>query len=166
MLSKPPLRLRRSFNFAPTALLPLQEPFMNPIRVFVAVSLAVLATACASPGPMGGTTLPANDAHAEHHPDGMPTMSAMEPRMKAMQAMHQKMANAKTPAEREALMAEHMKAMQGGMDMMKEMHGMGAKGMPPAGSAERDRMMADHMATMQMMKTMLADCMPPAAPAR
>jgi hypothetical protein len=139
---------------------------MNPIRVFVAVSLAVLATACASPGPMGGTTLPANDAHAEHHPDGMPAMSAMEPRMKAMQAMHQKMANAKTPAERDALMAEHMKAMQGGMDMMKEMHGMGGKGMPTAGSGEHDRMMADHMAMMQMMMNMMADRMPPAAPAR
>jgi hypothetical protein len=56
-------------------------------------------------------------------------MATMEPRMKTMQEMHQKMMNAKTPAERQALMADHMKAMQGGMAMMKEMqgmHGMGA----------------------------------------
>jgi hypothetical protein len=110
---------------------------------------------------MGGTVAVADDAHAAHHPDAM---SAMEPRMKAMQDMHLKMANAKTPAEREALMAEHMKAMQGGMAMMQEMRGMGAmgsKGMP-AGMGERDQMMADHMATMQMMMNMMADRMPPA----
>ncbi|MGL6108818.1 MAG: hypothetical protein ACRC2B_01835 [Rubrivivax sp.] len=55
-------------------------------------------------------------------------MATMEPRMKAMQEMHQKMMNAKTPAERQALMADHMKAMQGGMAMMKEMHGMHGMG--------------------------------------
>jgi len=138
---------------------------MNPIRAFAAASLAVLATACAGPGPIGGA-VPGDDAHAAHHPDTTSTSPAIEPRMMAMQTMHQKMANAKTPAEREALMAEHMKAMQGGLDMMKEMHGMGGKDMPPAGSPERDRMMADHMATMKMMMNMMADCMPPAAPAR
>jgi hypothetical protein len=40
--------------------------------------------------------------------------------MKRMQEMHQKMMAAKTPEERQALMAEHMKAMQGGMSMMCE----------------------------------------------
>ena len=38
------------------------------------------------------------------------------------------MMNAKTPAEREALMAEHMKSMQGGMDMMKRMGCMAPMG--------------------------------------
>jgi len=106
------------------------------------------------------------------------SMAAMEPRMKAMQEMHQKMMGAKTPAERQALMADHMKAMQGGMAMMKEMHGgmqgmqgMGAtggmagmgdgKGMP-ADMAKRHQMMTDHMAMMQMMMDMMADRMPPA----
>jgi len=104
-------------------------------------------------------------------------MAAMEPRMKAMQEMHQKMTGAKTPAERQALMADHMKAMQGGMAMMKEMHGgmqgmggMGGKqGMAgmgdgkgmPADMAQRHQKMTDHMAMMQMM---MADRMP-AAPA-
>jgi hypothetical protein len=114
-------------------------------------------------------------------------MATMEPRMKAMQEMHQKMMNAKTPAERQALMADHMKAMQGGMAMMKEMHGMhgmGAAGgkapMPgmggmggmggmadgkgmPADMAARHQMMADHMAMMQMMMDMMMDRMPPAS---
>ena len=38
-----------------------------------------------------------------------------------MQAMHEKMAGAKTPAQREALMAEHMKLMKEGMSMMQMM---------------------------------------------
>ena len=138
---------------------------MHPIRALVSASLAVLATACASPGPIGGA-VSGDDAHAAHHPDTPSILPANEPGMMAKQAMHQKMVNAKTPAEREVLMAEHMKAMQGGMDMMKEMHGMGGKGMPTAGSGEHDRMMADHMAMMQMMMNMMADRMPPAAPVR
>lgn len=101
-------------------------------------------------------------------------MAAMEPRMKAMQEMHQKMMGAKTPEERQALMAEHMKAMQGGMAMMKEMHGMqgmgatgGMAGMGdgkamPSDMAKRHQMMTDHMAMMQMMMDMMADRMPPA----
>jgi len=104
-------------------------------------------------------------------------MAAMEPRMKAMKDMHQKMMAAKTPAERQALMADHMKAMQDGMAMMKEMHGgmrgmqgMGgmarmdhSKGMP-AGMAQRHQMMTEHMAMMQMMMDMMMQRMP-ASPA-
>jgi hypothetical protein len=118
------------------------------------------------------------------------SMPAMDERMKAMQAMHQKMMNASTPAERQAMMAEHMKAMQGGMAMMKEMHAMhgapggsGAGGMsmmgapggaaPMAGMgdgkgmagdmAKHHQMMTEHMAMMQMMMDMMADRMPPAS---
>ena len=87
--------------------------------------------------------------------------------MKAMKDMHQKMMAAKSPAERQALMADHMKAMQEGMAMMKEMHGgmqgMGgmagmdhSKGMP-AGMAQRHQMMTEHMAMMQMMMDMMMD---------
>ena len=101
--------------------------------------------------------------------------------------MHQKMAKASTATECQALMADHMKAMQGGMTMMKEMRaqhadggrdgiaGMGTMGSqgsaaPMAGMgdgkgvpdemAKRHQMMADRMAMMQMM----ADRMTPAAP--
>jgi hypothetical protein len=119
--------------------------------------------------------------------DGAGSTVAMDSRMKAMQEMHQKMMNASTPAERQALMADHMKAMQGGMAMMKEMHathagngsgGMGMMGSPggaapmagmcdgkdmPADMAKRHQMMTDHMAMMQTMMDMMADRMPPAA---
>jgi len=104
-------------------------------------------------------------------------MAAMEPRMKAMKDMHQKMMAAKTPAERQALMADHMKAMQDGMAMMKEMHGgmQGMQGMSgmagmdhskgmPAGMAQRHQMMTEHMAMMQMMMDMMTQRMP-ASPA-
>jgi hypothetical protein len=40
----------------------------------------------------------------------------------AMHEMHQKMAAAKTPQERQALMSEHMKAMHEGMGMMRGMN--------------------------------------------
>lgn len=106
--------------------------------------------------------------------------------MQAMQEMHQKMAKA-APAERQALMADHMKAMQGGMAMLKEMQGMQAgsgtgrmgmrgshsRGAPMAGMVEgtgmpadlatRHQMMADHLAMMQLMMDMMADRMLPAA---
>jgi len=55
-------------------------------------------------------------------------MAAMEPRMKAMREMHDKMMNAKTPEERNALMADHIKAMQEGMAAMRDMSGMGGMG--------------------------------------
>ena len=136
---------------------------MTVFRTLIALSVTSLVAACASPGAM----------HAAPGSTGMPNMSAaspvttMEPRMQAMQEMHQKMMAAKTPAERQALMADHMKAMQGGMAMMKGMHGgmqgmagMGdGKGMP-ADMARRNQMMADHMAMMQMMMDMMADRMP------
>lgn len=138
---------------------------MIPIRAVAAVSLAILVTACASPGPMGGAVASsAEDAHTAHPPEATPGAAVMEPRMKAMQEMHQKMANARTPAEREGLIAEHMKAMQGGMAMMREMHGLGPMGGKPMPSSmgDRDQMMAEHMAMMQMMMSMMADRMPAA----
>ena len=135
---------------------------MTAIRTLLALSVAALATACASPG----------DIDAPPASPGMGTagaalsMPATEPRMMAMQDMQQKMTKAKTPAERQALMADHMKAMQGGMAMMKEMQGMGGmasmgggKGMPPE-MARRHQMMTAHMATMQTMMDMMMQRMP------
>jgi hypothetical protein len=157
---------------------------MTPLRTVVALSVAALATACANPNmmnagsPSGGTTMAMGAAAG---------MAGSDARMKAMQEMHQRMASASTPAERQALMADHMKAMQGGMAMMKEMHamhgagGMGGMGMTgssggaapmagmsdgkgmPTDMAKRHQMMADHMAMMQMMMDMMADRMPPAS---
>jgi len=50
---------------------------------------------------------------------GAGSMVAMDPRMKSMQDMHKKMLDANSPAQRQALMADHMKAMQGGMAMRR-----------------------------------------------
>ena len=94
----------------------------------------------------------------------------MDPRMNTMREMHQKMMSAKTPAERQALMPDHMKAMQDGMTMMKEMNGMQrSSGMTRMGDgqgmhpelARRHQMMSEQMATMQMMMDMMSDRMPP-----
>ncbi len=135
---------------------------MTAIRTLIALSVATLATACASPGAINAA--PASPGMASMAAPG--SMVATEPRMKAMQKMHQQMTGAKTPAERQALMADHMKAMQDGMVMMKDMQGM--QGMAamgdgkcmPADMAKRQQMMTDHMARMQMMMAMMADRMP------
>ena len=90
---------------------------MTPLR-FIALSVTLASvsiliactTAPAMPmrGAMGqGVTSP------EHH-------AAMQAQMKTMREMHAKMMNAKTPEERQALMAEHMTAMQTMMDMMAQ----------------------------------------------
>ena len=143
---------------------------MTASRTLIALSIATLATACASTGDMNAAPASPVPANASA-PSPMVTM---DPRMKAMQEMHQKMMNAKTPAERQALMADHMMAMQGGMAMMTEMqgmHGMGGmtgkgdgKGMP-ADMAQRHQLMAAHMATMQTMMDMMMQRMPPTTPA-
>lgn len=79
--------------------------------------------------------------HAQHHPQGAAAPAAAQPpgaramnsamspeQMKAMHETHQKAMSAKTPEERQAAMAEHMKLMQGGAMPMMQMGG-GAKGM-------------------------------------
>ena len=161
---------------------------MYTVRTLVALSVVVLATACASPGTTDAAA-PSNGMASMAMGAGG-SMPAMDERMTAMQTMHQKMVSATTPAERQAMMAEHMKAMQGGMAMMKEMHAMhgapggsGAGGMgmmgapggaaPMAGMgdgkgmasdmAKHHQMMTEHMAMMQMMMDMMADRMPPAS---
>jgi hypothetical protein len=78
----------------------------------------LLLAGCASPG---------HEGHAGHTPQGAAGHGAAGPdaryqhQMHSMSEMHQRMMAAKTPEERRALMAEHMKAMQGGMRMMCEM---------------------------------------------
>jgi len=139
---------------------------MTAFRTLVALSVAALAAACATPGSTNASPAPPGVGNAGA---SMP-MAAMDPRMKTMNDMHQKMMSAGTPSERQALMAEHMKAMQGGMTMMKEMHGgmqgMGdGKGMP-ADMTRRHQMMTDHMAMMQTMMDMMSDRMPPAPAAK
>lgn len=149
---------------------------MSSIRTLVALSSAVFFTACAATSEPGSTQSAATKAteHAGHHPAGAASAlaSPMPDRMKAMREMHDKMMNAKTPEEKQALMAEHMKAMQGGMQMMKglgggmgskpgmgPMGGMGAKGMPDD-MAQRQKTMEERMDMMQMMMDMMMQRMP------
>ena len=122
-----------------------------------------------------------HDQHKGHHPAGSasapaskstsgkttPEMAQMDNQMKAMREMHDKVMAAKTPAERDALMAEHMKTMKEGMGMMKGMGGMAgtqAKG-APADMTQRQRMMEQRLDMMQSMLEMMVDRLP-AAPAQ
>ena len=121
-----------------------------------------------------------DDLHKGHHPAGTASAAATKPvsgktspdrarmanQTKAMQVMHDKMMATKTPEERSALMAEHMKSMQEGMDMMKGMGGVGGMAGPksPATSmAERQTMMEQRMDMMQTMMEMMVDHLPQTA---
>ena len=100
-------------------------------------------------------------------------MSKMDAQMKKMREMHEKMAAAKTPEERNKLMAEHMKTMQDGMQMMGGMSAMsgmsGMDGMKSMGDMKdmpaHHQMMDKRMAMMESMMQMMMDRMP-ATPAR
>ena len=139
---------------------------MSSFSTVISVSTLAFLTACAAPGgPASSSDTPAAaSAHASHHP-GTPSaapMPGMQDRMKAMHEMHDKMMNAKTPAEREALMAEHMKSMQGGMDMMKRMGCMAPMGggMSGANMAQQPQAMEGCTQMMQMMMEMMGQRMP------
>lgn len=105
--------------------------------------------------------------HAAHHPDAAsapvaaatpksvtPTSSQPDMSMKSMHDMHKKMMSAKTPDERQALMSEHMKAMQDGMATMGRMKSAGAKNGSPS---ERLDAMGKRMDMMEMMMQMMVD---------
>jgi hypothetical protein len=87
--------------------------------------------------------------HDHEHAAQPPATQAAPPEqaMQNMRTMHEKMMAAKTPADRQALMAEHMKAMQQGMMSMKQ---MGSMSCDAAGGATRMNMM-------DMMMKMLQD---------
>ena len=94
------------------------------------------------------------------------TMNKMDQQTQAMHAMHEKMMNAKTPQERSALMAEHMKTMMGGMSMMGSLAGEGKdsmKGAMPSDMATRHQMMEKRMEMMEATMQMMMDRMTPPA---
>ena len=97
-------------------------------------------------------------------------LAHMDTQTQSMQAMHEKMMAAKTPEERNAMMAEHMKSMQDGMKMMEgmakpDMAGMQGMGGMSAGTSAHHAMMEKRMAMMQTMMKMMMDRMA-VAPAR
>jgi hypothetical protein len=142
---------------------------MNSLRnTFLATALVATLGACAqtpsapAAGGMPGMASPPA-AMAER-------MSKMDAHMKAMREMHDKMARARTPEERNALMPDHMKLMQEGMAMMGGMgpggmRGMGSMGGMSGDMAGHQQMMEKRMEMMQSMMQMMMDRMP-AAPAR
>lgn len=127
---------------------------------------AVLAFTLAGCAQMPGGMAAAPPAQAE-------SMAAMDAHMKSMHEMHDKMSRARTPEERQALMAEHMKLMHEGMAMMDGMHGrmgmggmggmglMGGAGYAPSDMPGRMKMMEKHMEMMHSMMQMMMDQMGP-----
>ena len=127
----------------------------------LALALAALTTAAQAQVPT------AEQDHAAHHPAGAPEVtqapkaSTEKPRsaspspagadaaMKSMRDMHAKMMAAKTAEERQALMADHLKAMQGGMAMTAQMKG--------GRSGTSSEAMAKRMDMMEMMMQMMMD---------
>ena len=131
-----------------------------PLAVALASASTLIACTTVPAMPMGAAS-----SNSMATPE---RMAAMDAQMKTMHDMHIKMTNAKTADERQALMPDHMTAMQGGMGMMKGMPGMGAMAGPqgmPADMAPHQKMMGQHMAMMQMMMDMMQQRMP-AAPAK
>jgi hypothetical protein len=142
------------------------------------MSIRLLLAAIAALGLAGCAQTP--PGHSAHHPgasaaaapgQAMP-MARMDEHMKAMRGMHDRMARAKTPEERSALMAEHHKLMQEGMGMMGGMGPGGMGGMmgnmqgPGGDPAARQQMMEKRMEMMQSMMQMMMDRLPlpPARP--
>lgn len=140
----------------------------------------VLATACVV---LGSAAWAADKKdHESHHPEetaavsssapaamsgnaaAKDTMARMDMQMKMMRDMHEKMMNAKTPEEHDALMAEHMKTMMGGMSMMGGMGGAGKAGMKGGMSADdmatRQQMMEKRMEMMETTMHMMMDRLP------
>jgi hypothetical protein len=116
-------------------------------------NMANSAPSSAMPGmPMGG-------------PGG--TMAQMDTQMNMMSETHGKMMQAKSPEERNALMATNMKQMQDGMAMMGGtgsggMAGMQGKGPMAGDMGTRQQMLEKRMEMMQSMMQMMMDRMPQA----
>ena len=129
------------------------------VSLAAALAAANTLTACttAPTMPMGAAAT-GSMASPDHR-------AAMQAQTKTMHDMHTRMMNAKTPEERQAMMAEHLKAMQGGMGMMKGMDTMDKPMAMPAEMGQHHDMMTQHMAMMPMMMDMMAQRMP-AAPAK
>jgi len=121
------------------------------IPIAAALVSAIVLVACNT-----APTTPMASAHSMGTPDHMAKMDA---HMKTMRDMREKMMNAKTPEERNKLMAEHMKTMQDGMAMMGGMQGKA----PMAGDRGAHHQMTEkRMEMMQMMMQMMMERMPPA----
>ena len=114
-----------------------------------ATALAVLLTATMSA--VNAADEPATTEEHEHVQATPAQASKMDQQTKRMREMHEKMMAAKTPEERQALMADYMKSMQQGMAMMQQMHPKPGKG------GMLRQMMEKRMDMMEMMMQMMMD---------
>ena len=120
---------------------------------------AAAASAAKVPKAAAAKAAPARPAAKE-------SMKKMDQQVMTMRAMHDKMMSAKTPEERSALMADHMKSMQEGMAMMGGMAGAGKdsmKGGLATDMATHHQMMERRMEMMEAMMQMMMDRLPPSA---
>ena len=139
-----------------------------PLALLISVTSTLVACNTAPPMPMPmpmtmGMAASPGIAPPDH-------LAHMDTQTKAMQTMHEKMMAAKTPEERNSMMAEHMKSMQDGMKMMEGMAKPGMAGMKgmsgmSAEMSAHHAMMEKRMGMMQTMMKMMMDRMA-AAPAR
>ena len=140
---------------------------------------ALLVSGCAVTQPPK-----AEEDHSTHQPEGnaptaaaiqaaplpTPTAEAFNRQLQAMDAMHQKMQAARTPARRAALLEEQTKLMQSGMAMMAQMRSAAAAG--AEGSPAMGDMMGMHlqmerrMAMMEQMIQLMMDRMSAPAAAK
>jgi ATP-dependent Lon protease len=100
-------------------------------------------------------------SHSRH----MDMMKNMDAQLDAMKDMHQKMTAAKTDAERQILMKDHLKIMQDGMGMMSKhnedgMHCLSAASHGKHSSRKHRQLMDKQMKMMQSMMQMMKDGMP------
>ena len=134
------------------------------MKILIALgSAAALALAGVSAFSTG--TEPQSEEHSHDHSATAPAKvdaPSFDNQMKMMQEMHQKMMATKTPAERAALMKEHMEVMQKGMAMMGQMHGGAAApasgmGKIEGGMPAQSEMMVRRMDMMESMMQMMMD---------
>ena len=89
-------------------------------------------------------------APAQPAADGGPSKDRYQQQMNSMGDMHHRMQLARTPEERQALMAEHMQVMLNGMRMMCDV-ATGGTGAPDASSTSMQKCADMRDATMLMM---------------
>ena len=138
---------------------------------------AIRCLALAVPLTLVGSAVWPDDAHhpqvaasaakapkaAAGKPATMKSIKKMDQQIMAMREMHGKMMNAATPEQRSALMAQHMKSMQGALAMMEGMASVGKdklQGGTPSDMAARQQMMEKRMEMMESMMQMMMDCWP------
>jgi hypothetical protein len=144
---------------------PMLQRSSKPREIQMRYVLAFGVAALLSTGAFAGS----DKEHAAHHPAGAasapapaskaPTPTQVEQQTRSLREMHERMMAARTPEERQALMAEHMKAMQDGMAMMGQMRGEGGEGAGgrAGGMSTCARMMGPRMDMMEMMMQMMMD---------